>query len=217
MPCHGLHRRGFAGTARVFRARHVPCSPRDQAAEPRRLGPLGSGHRVAGRPPCQPGSPRHADRSHAVPGIRRVPEAGPEVRGARAARRRDRARLQQPDHDDVRKLRSVASQIVRSRPRGPRLRRGPPPVGGARGAALAPAPRVQPSAAPRAEAGLPGCDRTRYRAHAHPDYRGRRSTARPGVCGGRSRARRSRTDQPGAAQPCRQRARRDAARRHAHD
>jgi PAS domain S-box-containing protein len=75
--------------------------------------------------------------------------AGPEDGGGRAARRRDRARLQQPAHDHQREPRFVAEDL----PRGSGRTTGAGGPGGgrrrhrARGHAGAPAPDVQPQGA----------------------------------------------------------------------
>ena len=170
-----------------------------------------------------PARPAHGARASSATALRAARRRGcargdlraaapvAEDGGDRTARRRRRARLQQPPARDQRLLR-VPRRLARRR--APAALRERDPLGRrARRGADAPAARVQPQAG--AAAARPQPERLGARDRddaAPPDRRGRPRRARPRADAAAGRGR-PEPDRPGAAQPRGQRARRDG--RHA--
>ena len=140
------------------------------------------------------------------------PVAGAEDGVARAARRRDRPRPQQPAHTDARDERAVEPGAHPRR--SPRDHRDHPGLRARRARPRRPAPRVLAQASARAARCQPGRRAHAIRAavatHAAGDHHARDRCRRHAA-----RARRSRAAPAGAAEPRDQRARCDAGGWHA--
>ena len=202
---------GRAGARPVRQRVHVPGRLDGMVRAAVRSGSVGGLHPLArchGVQAC--GRAAHAGRGAAPPGA--------EDGGGRAAGRRRRPRLQQRAVGDPQLRRAPARWTSRADDPTARRPRGDRAGGSAGQRADAPAPRVQPPAGARAArrsisnevvAGIEAMLRRLLGADVDAD-------ADPGSrawgASGRSRA-----DRAGAHEPRRQRARRDARRRQAHD
>ena len=197
-----------ARRAGLARAGHVAPPQEGRHADRRRdHGRQGDVRGPAGRARALP----RRDRAAAARGAARP---GGEDGGDRAARRRRRARLQQPADRDLGLHGDPARQGRRA---GPRAARRDRPRRRAGGRPHAPAARLQPPPGAAPARARPQRDRGRHGADGAADHRRRRqrrraARARPRAGRGRPGADRARDPQPRG-----QRARRDARRRAADD
>ena len=177
---------------------------------PRRVGDRRRGHHRADRLRGPPRRARRGARRERAQAARAPAHGRGEDGGDRAARRRRRARLQQPPDRHLRLHRDPARPRRRRGAGGDRPRRAPG------GGPHAPAAGLQPAPGAAPEGAGPERDRRRDGVDAASHHRRRRErgdAARGGPLGRRGRSRADRARDP---QPRRQRPRRDAARRRAH-